>query len=121
MEAPAEQFLTDASPEAVSAWQQLGHHINKLDAIGLIAALFGPRSQFALIEEYALADNFRLHDRALFCPTVTSNQIPRSSTVPVCTGYRRGSASARCGCTLWSLRGIPALCRSGRSGSTQAE
>jgi hypothetical protein len=66
--APAEQFLSEATPEAVVAWQSLDIHINKLNAIGLVASLFGPRSQkFALVEEYALADNFRLHDRALFC------------------------------------------------------
>jgi hypothetical protein len=60
---PAEQFLADASPEAISNARSASS-----TPIGLIAASFGPRSeQFSLIEEYALADNFGLHDRALFC------------------------------------------------------
>ena len=39
-----------------------------MNASGYVNAQFGPRTaQFALITEYGLAENARLHDRALFC------------------------------------------------------
>lgn len=68
-EAPAEQFLADAKPAAIAAWQQLDGHIATLEQIGRrIAATFGPRNgHFPLIEEYALGDGFRLHDAAICC------------------------------------------------------
>jgi len=67
---PAEEFLTAATPEAIAAWQGLESHINTLNEIGWVAAQFDPRTQaFALVDEYALGDNFRIHDRAIFCST----------------------------------------------------
>lgn len=65
---PAETFLHNAKPEAVTAWQALDGHLAGLDRIGAIGAAFGPRTgNFPLIDEYTLGDGFRLEDRALFC------------------------------------------------------
>ena len=65
---PAEQFMHSAKPAALSAWQKLDGHLAVITAIGAIAARFGCRTaRFRLIEEYTLADNFRLDDRPLFC------------------------------------------------------
>jgi hypothetical protein len=65
---PAEEFLRSAKPVAVGVWQKLDGHIAALDAVGRVAASFGPRTgNFPLIAEYALGDGFRLDDRALWC------------------------------------------------------
>jgi len=92
---PAEDFLNQASPAAVKAWQQLDTCINKLDQIGYIASQFGPRTAaFALIEEYTLADNFHLHDRAIFCST---GDLERDSQVFQSPGVHRTSPWFRIG------------------------
>jgi hypothetical protein len=60
--------LRPAEPVAMSPWQTLEDHLAVIAAIGAIAAQFGCRiARFPLIEEYTLADNFRLDDRAIFC------------------------------------------------------
>ena len=50
-----------AQPAALAVWQGLDEHLSVIDRIGLVPAQFGPRNgNFPLIEEYALAENFRL-------------------------------------------------------------
>jgi hypothetical protein len=62
----AEQFLASAKPAALAAWQGLDGHLAQIEAIGRIAAQFGPRTgDFPMVSEYALADNYRLDDRAV--------------------------------------------------------
>jgi hypothetical protein len=47
-------------------WQRLDTHLGVIEAIGRIAAQFGPRTgDFPAVSEYALADNYRLDDRAV--------------------------------------------------------
>jgi hypothetical protein len=67
-ESTVEHVLATAEPGLVEAWQQLNSHLATINAIGGIAAQFGPRlGKFPLITEYANADNFRLDDRAIVC------------------------------------------------------
>ena len=104
---PAEAFLHNAKPEAVTAWQALDGHLAGLDRIGAIGAAFGPRTgNFPLIDEYTLGDGFRLEDRALCC----TNGQPRRPTAPRSGARHRGTApvrgsGCRCGYTPSTRRG----------------
>jgi len=54
-----------ANPAALATWQGLDTYLGVIEAIGRIAAQFGPRTgDFPAVSEYALADNYRLDDRA---------------------------------------------------------
>ena len=73
-----DSFLASATPEAVTAWQQLNAHVSALEKIGRIAAAFGPRTgMFPQIVEYTLGDGFRLDDRAIMC---TNGNLPVDSS-----------------------------------------
>ena len=55
-----------ANPAALATWQGLDTYLGVIEAIGHIAAQFGPRTgDFPAVSEYALADNYRLDDRAV--------------------------------------------------------
>jgi hypothetical protein len=65
-ESSAEQVIASGKPELVTAWQQLGEHLQAVQKIGAIAAQFGPRlGSFPQITEYAQGEGGRLDDRAI--------------------------------------------------------
>jgi hypothetical protein len=67
-ESSVEHILASGTPELVTAWQGLDAHLGVIKTIAAVASSFGPRlGKFALIEEFALGDNFKLDDRAIFC------------------------------------------------------
>ena len=83
------QWLSTAKPEAVTAWQSLDGHLATVSAIGAIAAQFGPRvGNFPLIVEYALADNFRIDDRAVFCADGPHIEIDSAAFQRSTAGHR---------------------------------
>ena len=83
------QWLSTAKPEAVTAWQALDGHLATVSAIGAIAAQFGPRvGNFPLIVEYALADNFRIDDRAVFCADGPHIEIDSAAFQRSTAGHR---------------------------------
>ena len=63
------QWLSDARPEAIAAWQALPSHLGVMDRIGAIAANFGarPSAKFPLFAEPGYTDNRLVSDVALFC------------------------------------------------------
>jgi hypothetical protein len=63
------QWLADAKPQAVTAWQQLPGHLSVLDRIGRIVASFGsrPSAHFPLFAETGYSDSRLVSDVALFC------------------------------------------------------
>jgi len=76
---PAEQFLRTAKPAAISCWQQLDSHLAIVNAIGVLAAQFGSHTGlFPQITEFALGENFRLDDRAIWA---TDGQLESDSAV----------------------------------------
>lgn len=67
-EMPAEQFLLQASPKAVTAWQQLPKSLAVVDQIAQVAAMFGTKQTalWPLIEPYSLGEARLVDDRALW-------------------------------------------------------
>jgi hypothetical protein len=67
-EGTAEAVLANGTPETITAWQQLPEQLAVINAVSAVASQFGCRTaRFPLVEEYALADNYKLDDRALWC------------------------------------------------------
>lgn len=88
-DAPAEQFLRTAQPAAISCWQQLDAHLGTVSSIGRIATSFGPRGDFAVFDEYALSEGFKVSDTAIFC---TSGPLEYDSAIFLRgTGIHRAS------------------------------
>ena len=98
--------LRSAEPVALSAWQTLEDHLAVIAAIGAIAAQFGCRiARFPLIEEYTLADNFRLMTaRSSAATAIWKPTADRSDVLTRDIATARGSAHhcvsgvERCGC-----------------------
>jgi hypothetical protein len=119
---PAEQFLrSGAKPAAVTAWQQLDGHLAAINAVGAVAASFGPRTgNFPLIEEYALGHGFRLEDRAIFC--ANGPNLEADSATFRGTGTHRASpwfrVSLRLNTVARSRGTLPGVGRSGLGRNT---
>ena len=85
--------MRTAKPEALSAFQALDGHLAQIEAIGRIAAQFGPRTgNFPMITEYALSDGYKLDDRAIMA---TDGPIEADSALFRGPGTHRGSPWCR--------------------------
>jgi hypothetical protein len=78
-ESTAEQIIEAGQPELVTAWQTLDGHIQVVARIAAVASQFGCRTAiFPQVQEYHLADNARIDDRAL---AVTDGPLLRDSAL----------------------------------------
>jgi hypothetical protein len=67
-ESSPEQILASAAPEMIAAWQGLDQHIKAITRIAAVASQFARCTAiFPQVQEYHLADNGRVDDRALAC------------------------------------------------------
>jgi hypothetical protein len=102
-ESSAEHILASAEPGVIKAWQELDGHLKVVARIVAIASQFGPRNGiFPQITEYALADNFRLDDRAIAC--TAGDVVTDSGLFQRPDQGHRTSPLFRCGgLKLWTI------------------